>query len=314
VYDAIVTRENTSDRKTRHLLDQAPGVEAFYSELVLEAKTQEEQTFRVRALEGDLTAFPFKLVKGRLFSPNTYEATAGYGFLDWLGLEVGDEITITFEDQENRPIKLQIVGEYPERAEAGQMLMMSLPTVARLVKMEPTAYFLKLSPYADSDLLERYLQPRADSDLNVRFIGQKMPDDILYLQIAIFAFSVILIVIALINVFNTSLLTVRERVRTIGVLKAVGMTSLQVVTMVNVTAGFLGCLAALIGFPLGLILAQKGLALLSKNYGLSGVNASLSPLYILALVPLIAGSSVFGSTIPGRWAAKLSVVKVLRRE
>ena len=220
----------------------------------------------------------------------------------------------TFNEKENRPITLQIVGEYPERADAGQMLMMSLPAAARLIEDEPTSYYLKLEPDADSSLLEQYLQPKLDSDLNVRFIGQKMPDDILYLQIAVFALSVILIIIALINVFSTSLLTVRERVRTIGVLKTVGMTPRQVVMMVNVTAGFLGCSAALMGFPLGLILAQEGLTLLSRNYGLSGVHATLSPVYLLALVPLITGSSVFGSTIPGRWAAKLPVVKVLRRE
>jgi putative ABC transport system permease protein len=314
-YDAAVTRESTSDHKARHLLSKAPGVEAFYAEYLAEVETPAGQSFNVRAVEGDLESFPFRIDEGRLLRPNTNEAIAGRGLLDWLGLGIGDEITVTFKDQENRPVTWKIVGQYPEPSNAGQMLMVNLSTVTRVVKQaEPDTYFLKLAPDLDTEQLKRYIKPRQDTDLDITFVAQAIPDEVIYVQLAIFALSVILIGIALINVFNTSLLAMREKVRTVGILKTVGMTPAQVIAMANTTAGYLGFLAAVLGIPIGLVFTQALLNILSTSYGFSHIRATLSVLYILPLIPLIVLVSVAGSAIPGRWAAKVSIVQVLRSE
>jgi putative ABC transport system permease protein len=313
-YDATVTREDTSDSKTRHMLNSAPGVDAFYSEYVADVETLTGQSFRLRAVEGDLAAFPFRIPEGRLFQPNTYEALAGRGLLDWLGLEIGDDITITFDEQENRPVTWHIVGQYLESVNRGQLLMVSLPTVARHVKTaDPTTYYLQLDPNCNMQQLEQYLEPRPDSDLDLS-PAVKIPDYVVYLQLAVFALSAILMGIALVNVFNTSLLAMQEKLRVIGVLKAVGMTPRQVVTMASTTAGFLGLLAVLSGMPSGLILTKGMINTLSLTYGFGEIQVVLSYLYILLLPPLIVGISVLGSLIPGWQAARLSIVKVLRNE
>jgi putative ABC transport system permease protein len=314
-YDAAVTRESTSDQKARHLLSRAPGVEAFYAQYMAEAETPTGQSFNVRAVAGDLTAFPFRINEGKLLQPNTHEAIAGRGLLDWLGLEVGDEITVTFEDRDNRPVTWKIVGQYPEPSNAGQMLIVNLSTVTRVIKQaEPDTYFLKLVPDHDAAQLKHYLKPRPDSDLNVTFVAQAIPDEVIYVQLAIFALSIILIGIALINVFNTSLLAMREKVRTVGILKTVGMTPAQVMTMANTSAGSLGFFATIVGIPTGLIFTQGLLNALSAVYGFSDTNATLGMLYILCLVPAIALVSIIGSAIPGRWAARVSIVQVLQSE
>ena len=315
VYDAVVTRESTSDQKTRHLLSKAPGVEAFYAEYVAEAKTLAGQSFNVRAIEGDLGSFPFRIEKGELLQPNTNEAIAGRGLLDWLGLEIGDEITVTFKERENRPVTWQIVGQYLEPSNAGQMLMVNLSTVTHVVKQaEPDTYSLKLAPDLDSEQLKWYIKSRQDSDLNITFVAQAIPNEVIYVQLAIFALSIILIGIALINVFNTSLLAMREKIRTVGILKTVGMTPTQVMTMVNTSAGYLGFLATVLGTPIGLLLTQALLNILSISYGFSEIHATLGVLHILSLAPLMVLISIAGSTIPGRWAAKMSIVQVLRSE
>jgi ABC-type antimicrobial peptide transport system permease subunit len=54
--------------------------------------------------------------------------------------------------------------------------------------------------------------------------------------------------------------------------------------------------------------------MLSKSYGFGEVNATPSLLYILLLIPLMVLVSMVGSLIPGRKAAKLSIVHVLRNE
>jgi putative ABC transport system permease protein len=316
VYDAVVTRDMTSDRKTQYLLHNAPGVEAFYGEYLVEVETPEGESFQIRTLEGDLEAFPFRINKGRFFQPNTYEAVAGLGLLDWLGLAIDDEIIVIFKDRENRPVTLQIVGQYPEPANAGQMLMVSLPAIAHLLPQNnPDTYLLKLEDGYNASQLRRYLQPRPDADLDLTIIDEAIAmEDVRYLQVAVFILSAILIGIALINVFNTSLLSMQEKLRMVGVLKAVGMTPAQVVTMANTAAGFLGFLATAAGIPLGLVFTQQLLSMLSSSYGFGEINTTLNILYAAGLVPLIVLVSTAGSTIPGQWAAKLSVVSVLRAE
>jgi putative ABC transport system permease protein len=315
VHDAMVTRRETSDGKTRHLLNRARGVEAFYSEALLDAETRQEQSFGVRGVEGDLAAFPFKIQDGRFFQPNTFEAIAGKGLLDWLGLDVGAELTITFDGHANRTVTWTIVGQYPEPTNEGEMLMVSLPAAARWVRpVEPDTYFLKLAEDCDTAELKRYLKDNSADDLNVTLIQQAIPDDVIYLQVAIFALAVILIGIALINVFNTSLLAMQEKTRDIGILKTLGMTPTQVLTMVNTSAGFLGFIAALLGIPLGFALTKALLASLSRTYGFGRVHVALNVVYIGLVIPLAVLMSVAGSIIPGRRAARLSIVSVLRRE
>jgi len=315
VYDAAVTRVRTSDSKTQHLLERAPGVEAFYGEALIDAETEAGRTFQVRAVEGDWAAFPFQIAEGRFFHANTYEAIAGRGLLDWLGLGVGDELTLTFEGGVDRSVTWHIVGQYPEPVNAGQMLMVSLPAAERWAgRVAPDTYFLKFAPDCDVARLQRYLERSSGEDLNVTLVEDALPDAIFYLQLAIFALAAILIGIALVNVFNTSLLAMQEKVRMIGVLKTVGMTPAQVVAMINSTAGVLGLLAAVVGIPLGFLFTRSLMAVLSRSYGFGEVNVALNLLYVLLLIPLMVAVSMIGSLIPGRRAARLSIVKVLRDE
>ena len=106
----------------------------------------------------------------------------------------------------------------------------------------------------------------------------------------------------------------QEKLRVIGVLKTIGMTPAQIVAMINATAGLLGLLAASFGIPLGLVFTKGLLNAMSEFYGFGEVRVSLNLLYLLLLIPLMVGVSMMGSLIPGKQAAKLSIVDVLRRE
>jgi putative ABC transport system permease protein len=314
-YDAVVSREETSDGRTKHLLQRAPGVEAFYCQHLAEVETTDGKKFQIRALEGELAVFPFRVSKGRFFQPNTYEAVAGKGLLDWLGLSVGEKITVILDGRHERPIAFEIVGQYSEPANAGQMLMVSLPAVIRFDKeVKPDTYHLKLSPNANIAQLKQYLEPRPGADLNLSLTTEAIPGGIIYLKLGVFALASILIGIALVNVFNTTLLAMREKLRVIGVLKTLGMTPVQVVTMAGVTAGSLGLLATGLGIPLGLAFTKGLLIALSDFYGFGEVKVSFNFVYVFLLIPLMIGISILGSYFPGRQAAKLSIVSVLRGE
>ncbi len=315
VHDATVSRSRASDKETRHLLERAPAVEAFYSEALIKTETPEGHSFQIRAVEGDLTAFPFKIEEGRLFQPHSYEAVAGRGLLDWQDLSVGNELRVIFDERYRRPVTWTIVGEYPEPTNAGQMMMVSLPTAARWARqVKPTTYFLKLADDCDVAALRTYLKRNTGDDLNLVLTKQAIPDDVFYLQIAIFVLAAILIGIALINVFNTSLLAMQERVRDIGILKTLGMTPRQVATMGNTSSALLGLIAATLGIPLGFALTKSLLARLSQSYGFGNVHVALSTIYVTLLIPAMVLVSIAGSAVPVQRAAKLSIVRVLREE
>ncbi|MBN1936568.1 MAG: ABC transporter permease [Anaerolineae bacterium] len=315
VYDAVVTRQEMSDSRAQGLLRRSTDVIAYYGELLIEAETSSGQAFQVRAVDGDLGAFPFQITGGRLLQPNTAEAIAGQGLLDWLGLQVGDELTLILDKNEKRPLTWQIVGKYPEPVNAGQMMIVNLASVTRAVKSaEPSRYYVKLAPNANVARLGTFLSPHPDSDLNLTLVEQAIPSVVIYLQLAILALAVVLIGIALVNVFNTSLLAMQEKVRIIGVLKTVGMTPAQVMSMSNTTTAVLALIATLTGIPFGWLFTKGMLEVLSQVYGFGRVSVRLNPLYALLLVPVLVMVSLVGSLFPARRAARLSIVEVLRHE
>ncbi len=315
VYDATVTRQQLSDSQTRSLLRRAPGVAAFYGESLVEAKTLSGQSFQVRAVEGDLAAFPFHIAEGRFFLANTQEAIAGRGLLDWLGLNVGDSLTLVFGEKSNRVATWKIVGQYPEPVNSGQMLMVSWPSITSFIKQaKPDRYFLKLAPGTELAQLKRYLEPGPDADLNFIPVGQAIPDAVVYLQLSIFFLAGILIAVAVVNVFITSLLAMQEKLKITGILKTLGMTPAQVMAVANTSAGCLALLATAAGVPLGLAITKGMLTTLSNSYGFGEVKMTIDIVYALLLIPLVILASIGGSYFPGRWAARVPIVRVLRYE
>jgi putative ABC transport system permease protein len=314
VYDATVTRQDSGDDRARRLIAEAPGVGAFYGEYLLEAKTLDGRPLKLRAVEGNMQAFPFHILDGRFFQPHTYEALAGKGLLLWLGLKVGDKITLTLEE-DGPLVTWLIVGEYPEPADAGQRLMVNLTSVRGLVKhTDPSTYYLKLDQAADPDQIRAFLSPRRDSDLNFTLMEDAIPSTIIYLQLAIFMLAGILIGIAIVNILIMSLLSAQEKLRVVGILKTVGMTPFQVVSMFMTTAAFLGLLSIVAGVPAGLALTKNLLNLMADFTGFGQITISLDRLSALGLVPFALFISVLGSFLPARWAAKVYIVKVLRKE
>ncbi len=315
VYDAWVSREDMSDSAARRVLAQAPGVEAFMAHASAAAKTSDGKSFRVRAQEGDFAQFPYKLEAGRLI--NTFaegEAMIGVGLQTWLGLNVGDTLRVTVNDSKRPPAEWQVVGVYREPADNGQMAMISLRTLNRIDHTaEPDTYFIRLSPNADLGLLRAYLKSRAGESLILAVVNTQL-SDLLQFKLTMLVLSVTLSAIALISVFNSSVLNMRERISEIGTFKTLGMTPGQVVTMVLASGGTLGVLAGVIGVPLGVVVVQVALTEMGKLFGFGSFD--MRPDWAALLLPALVavGVGVLGSVVPGRWAARLNVVEVLQYE
>jgi putative ABC transport system permease protein len=132
-------------------------------------------------------------------------------------------------------------------------------------------------------------------------------DTLLNLLYVLLALSV---VVSLFGMVNTLVLSVFERTREVGMLRAVGMTRRQVRRMVRQESVITALIGAGLGLPLGVAVA----ALATKALSDEGVSFSLpiGPLILFTVVAFIAG--VVAAVFPARRAARLNVLAALAYE
>ncbi|MFJ9907404.1 ABC transporter permease [Streptomyces sp. NPDC101152] len=129
--------------------------------------------------------------------------------------------------------------------------------------------------------------------------------------------TVMLVVVAGLGVLNTVVLDTRDRVHDIGVMKAVGMTPRQVLTMVITSVAGVGLLAGILGVPLGMALHHFVTPLMGHAVGMT-LPASVIAVYrsptltLLALGGLVI--AVTGALLPAGWAARAATATALRTE
>jgi len=116
------------------------------------------------------------------------------------------------------------------------------------------------------------------------------------------------VLIALIGIVNTLMLSVFERTREIGLLRAVGMRRQQIRTMIRSEAVIMAIFGALIGIVIGTIM---GLALVSALRQ-QGVDDTVVPVSSLVLFLVLAGLlGLIAASWPARHAAKLDVLAAI---
>lgn len=313
-FDMSVTRGYLSDAAARRILETHPEVSAYYSIKWGYAQVAgQTDSINTRALGGAYDQFRIIIPEGRMFAAPG-EAIVGQGLLDWLDLKVGDELRLTMN---GKPLDLRIVGRYVEMSNMGRMAMYSLETHLRQVdpQAEPDAYALKLIPGVDAQALETALLHESSDQFAIYVVGKDPPKEIGQLRLVLLGLNIVLLSIGLINLFNTTLLGVRERLRDFGILKTVGLTPRQIVVSVMAGMSLLTLLAVLVGIPLGLIVTKLLFDYLDRQMGMGAQLTVIPPWWWLALLaPGALLVSILGSAIPARQAAQVRVVEVLRYE
>jgi putative ABC transport system permease protein len=118
------------------------------------------------------------------------------------------------------------------------------------------------------------------------------------------------VIISLFGMVNTLVLSVFERTRELGMLRAVGMTRRQVRRMVRHESVITALIGAALGLPLGIFLALLVTRALSQ-YDLQFALPTVS-LIVFVFVSIIAG--LLAAVLPARRAARLNVLRALQYE
>jgi putative ABC transport system permease protein len=117
-------------------------------------------------------------------------------------------------------------------------------------------------------------------------------------------------VVSLFGMVNTLVLSVFERTRELGMLRAVGMTRRQARQMIRHESVITALIGAALGLPLGIFLSALVAQALSQ-YGV-GFSLPVGTLAVFALVAVLAG--VLAAVLPARRASRLNVLKALQYE
>jgi putative ABC transport system permease protein len=125
------------------------------------------------------------------------------------------------------------------------------------------------------------------------------------------ALALIAVLVAGLGMVNTLSMSVLERVREIGVLRATGMSSRQVWGMVVIEAGILGLAGSLIGAAVGLVVGGLLVAWSSGGFGLA-FDPPWASIALAVLFGLLI--SVTASIYPAGMASRQSIVRALQHD
>ncbi len=149
--------------------------------------------------------------------------------------------------------------------------------------------------------------PNAKVQTRQKFIdnqisGLKSILNVLYVLLALS------IIVSLFGIVNTLVLTVFERTREIGMLRAVGMTRRQVRRMVRYESVITALIGSAVGIPLGIAFG----ALLSSRVSFIAFTVPVGSLILFVVAAWIVG--VLAAILPARRAARLQALEALAYE
>ena len=136
------------------------------------------------------------------------------------------------------------------------------------------------------------------------------------LQGIVIAFGLIAIVASIFGIVNTMYISVIQRTREIGLMKALGMRKRDIGRLFRFEAAWIGLLGGVIGAGIAVGL---GIALnpwITKQLSLGDGNELLifEPMQIGGLVLILVIVAIFAGWLPSRKAAKLDPIEALRTE
>lgn len=130
-------------------------------------------------------------------------------------------------------------------------------------------------------------------------------------------FGVIALITASIGIVNTLLMSVQERTREIGLMKAMGLSSGRIFALFSLEAVSLGFWGGMLAAGLAVVIKQTVNPWAGRNFlsGLPGFNLiELNPLYVGAIVMIVMVVAFLAGTLPAKRATKQDPIQALRYE
>jgi len=167
-----------------------------------------------------------------------------------------------------------------------------------------------LADDADLASAQRVLEPFEASFPQLEFetqaeFSERVEGQLDSFLIIINVFLGLAIVIALLGITNTMALSVLERTREIGLMRAIGMTRRQTRSMIRLEAGVVSLFGALLGVVVGVAFGWVALLAIPESI-IDRLAVPVPTLAVYAVVATLAG--LIAASLPARRAARLNIL------
>jgi putative ABC transport system permease protein len=268
------------------------------------------QIYNIRLRAGDTAVLPQPLASGRQVE-RPGEVVIGYALAQQHGLKLGDRLTVLVDGAIRA---MPIVGINHEFNNLGQMattLTASLYPPDAPSFSEPL-YLARVASGANAGAVASRIQAASGGVINASPIGaSSIPPILRSIGPVIDALAVGLALLTVLGVFNAVFLSVQERRRHFGQLRALGMTSSQVLATGIAPTVVLAVVACLLAVPLASFGGKSLLETLQGGIGVGPLSTPV-PATVLAVIPAVVAIAILGALGPAWFASRTSVTTVLR--
>jgi putative ABC transport system permease protein len=229
-------------------------------------------------------------------------------------LHLGSTVAVTYPTTGTKDYTVQVI--YSVRAVAGDYLLPLAAAQANFPSTLDIAIMVKLAPGitanaarpAINGVLAAYPNATLRDQDQYKASQTQQYDTLFNLMYALLALAVL---IALIGIANTLALSIYERTRELGLLRAVGATRGQLRSMVRAEALVISAFGALEGLVLGVLFGWAIVAA-DRSSGVTQLTFPVPQLLIVTIIAALAG--LLAAIAPSRRAAKLNVLQAVTTE
>jgi putative ABC transport system permease protein len=250
-------------------------------------------------------------------SPDDLDATSIAVFdrvADDKDLSIGDRVAVDFTG--TGPQELTVAMIYGDNAAAGDWLLGTDAFTANFPDQKDVQVFVKKADGVSADDGLAAVEGVAADYPGVDVLDQTeykeeqmgFVDQMLGLVYALLALAIL---IALLGIGNTLALSIVERTRELGVLRAVGMTRKQLRSTIRWESVIIAVQGALLGLVIGVFFGWALVTALEDE----GLNTFTVPVLSLVIVVVLAAlAGVVAAVMPARRAARLDVLRAIISE
>jgi putative ABC transport system permease protein len=230
------------------------------------------------------------------------------------GIVVGDRLPFRFLDGVER--RLVVQGIYTEDDLAGTFVVsQALHEQTGVDQFDVAVYVAKGRGVTDAaaeaavtSVAGRY--PNAEVKSRTEFVDSEAAqiDPLVNLMYGLLGLAVL---ISLINIANSMALSIHERTRELGLLRAVGMTRRQTRRSVRWETVIIALLGTALGIVIGVFFGWS-ISVTIRNGGLGAFTLPVTPLIVIALIAVIG--AVIAVIRPASRAARLDVLRAIANE
>lgn len=311
ILDLYLQSQNLSFKEFMRNSLAGQGYDEDYIEQILSLDESVLRPQVIKNMGSQLKAYYVKAVSERLnteYASYTPEQKAAI-FDGFMASKTEEEVAVYYDN---------ILGDY-----SNSTYEENLKKIGYIDLEKPTTINIYAASFEDKDVITNAIKDyNASVEENqqiaytdyVALIMSSVTTIINAITYVLIAFVTISLIVSSIMVGVITLISVQERTKEIGILRAIGASKRDVSTMFNAETLIIGFASGAFGILITYLLCIPINLILHAVTGINSLSAVLNPLYALVLILISMVLTLISGLIPSRSAAKKDPVEALRTE